>query len=92
MNAALFIELVHHGAVLDVDFAVDILTLRIVFTLLRHIQIHCVVVSCELVAFEKLDCCLVQLEHDDLVQQFKALDVALVDIDAVRQFSDPRNL
>jgi len=92
LNASLFIKLVQHGAVLDVDLAVHILTLRIVFALLGHIQIHGVIVSRELVAFEKLDCCLVQLEHDDLVQQFKALDVALVDIDAVRQFSDPRNL
>ena len=92
MNAALFIKLVQHGAVLDIDLAVDILTLRIVFALLSHIQIHRVIVRRELVAFEKLDCCLVQLEHYDLVQQFKALDVALVDIDAVRQFSDPRNL
>lgn len=92
MNAALFIELVQHGAILDINLAVDILTLSIVFTLLSHIQIHGVIVSRELVAFEKLDCCLVQLEHDYLVQQFKALDVALVDIDAVRQFSDPRDL
>ena len=40
-----------------------------VFDLFLDIQVDCVVVGSELIALEKLNCCLVQLNHDDLVQE-----------------------
>ena len=50
------------------------------------------VVSCELVALEKLNCGLVELKHDNFVEQVKALDVLLVRDYPVRQLCDARYL
>jgi len=55
-----------------------------IFALLRHVQVDCVIVRRELVTFEELDSGLIQLQHNNLVKQFKALDVALSVAYAIR--------
>lgn len=48
-----------------------------VLDLLLTVEVDRVVVGHKLIPFEELDRCLVQLNHDDLVQQRQALDILL---------------
>lgn len=65
---------------------------RIVFTLLSHVEVNGVVVGGKLVALEKLNRCLVELQHDNFVEQVEALDVFLVRDYTVGQLGDARDL
>lgn len=59
------------------DFCEQINSHLSVFNLFLHIQVHCVIVGRELVPLEKLNSCLVQLQHDDLMQQAETLDIVV---------------
>lgn len=63
-----------------------------VFNLLLNVEVHCVVVRRELVALEELDGRLVELDHDDLVQETEALDVLACRRDARVKLSDALDL
>ena len=60
--------LLHHSTVLKIDLAIDLLAQGTVLGLLGHVQVDRVIVSREFVAFEELNCGLVQLQHDDFMQ------------------------
>lgn len=62
------LELVHHGAVLQIDLSVHFYPHGVVLLLLGHVQVDRVVICREFVALEKLDGGLVKLEHHDFVQ------------------------
>lgn len=68
LHPLLLLELVHHRAVLQIDLAEHFHPHRVVLLLLGHIKVDRVIVSRELVALEKLDSGLVQLEHDNFMQ------------------------
>ena len=59
------------------DLAEGVLLHRIVLDLLRHVKVHCVIVGREFVPLKELDGRLVQLQHDDLMQQGQTLNVLL---------------
>lgn len=75
---------------MDVNLAIDLLAQGIIFALFGHVKIYSVIVGCELVPFKELDCGLVELQNNYLVQQIEALNVALSRPDAVREVCDTR--
>ena len=68
LRPLLLLERVHHLGVLQIDLAVHFYPHRVVLFLLGHVKVDRVIVSRELVALEKLNSGLVQLENDNLMQ------------------------
>ena len=50
------------------------------------------IIGTELFSFEEVDCCLIELQNDDLVEQAEALDLTLVFLHGVCQLCDLVNL
>ena len=46
-----------------VNFLENIHPDSVILDLLSGVEIHCMIVGCEFVSFEKLDRCLIQLQH-----------------------------
>jgi hypothetical protein len=52
-----------------VDALKELLAQEVVLDLLLGVEVHSVVVSREFIPLEELDCCLVQLDDNNLVKQ-----------------------
>ena len=55
-----------------------------ILRLLRHVQVHRVIIGRELVSLEELDGGLVELQYDDLMQEVQTFNVAFSRTDAIR--------
>ena len=61
---------------------------RRVLDLLHRIQVDRVIVSAEFFSLEELNGSLVELQHNDLVEEGEALDLALIALNRVSQLRD----
>ena len=51
---------------------------RGVLNLLDSVQVDRVIIGAKLLSLKEVNSCLIQLQHDDLVQQTQALDLTLI--------------
>ena len=51
---------------------------RGVLNLLDSVQVDRVIIGAKLLSLEEVNCCLIQLQNDNLVQQTQALDLTLI--------------